>query len=193
MLLTSYKDRNSPLKSLSPDKDRLSLKNLLTLQARINKPSRAGSPQALQLFVNTMRWPPWKSPKDDDDDPKARHTYISWPDSLNSTNWSHYSDPRTLIPTLLLTTTILVSVRVYSSYLRRIPEAAHIKPNFFRKRSLFGKVTRVGDADNFHLFHTPGGVMAGWGWWRKIPEKKGALKGKTVCQLFNSGLADNVD
>jgi hypothetical protein len=87
-----------------------------------------------------------------------------------------------VIPTLLLTTTILVSVRLYRSYLRRIPEATYIRPGFFRKRSLFGTVTRVGDADNFHLFHTPGGRLAGWGWMRgrKIPEEKKALKGNTV-------------
>lgn len=44
-------------------------------------------------------------------------------------------------------------------------------------------MTRVGDADNFHLFHQPGGRLTGWGWFpgRKIPEKKGLLKGKTVC------------
>jgi endonuclease YncB( thermonuclease family) len=47
---------------------------------------------------------------------------------------------------------------------------------------MFGKVTRVGDADNFHLFHTPGGRLAGWEWMpgRKIPEKKSDLKGKTI-------------
>jgi hypothetical protein len=47
---------------------------------------------------------------------------------------------------------------------------------------LFGTVTRVGDADNFHLFHTPGGRLAGWGWLpgRKIPEKKADLKNNTV-------------
>jgi len=86
-----------------------------------------------------------------------------------------------LIPTILLTSTILVSIRVYRSYLRRIPEASYIRPGFFRKRSLFGTVTRVGDADNFHLFHTPGGRLMGWGWLpgRKIPEKK-ALKNNTV-------------
>lgn len=111
-----------------------------------------------------------------------KKTHVSWTDNLNATDWSHYTDPRTVLPTLLLTTTILVSVRVYRSYLRRIPEAAYIKPGFFRKRSLFGKVTRVGDADNFHLFHTPGGRLTGWGWMRgrKIPEKKTDLKGKTV-------------
>jgi len=38
----------------------------------------------------------------------------------------------------------------------------------------------VGDADNFHLFHMPGGRLTGWGWLRKIPEEKKALKGNTV-------------
>jgi hypothetical protein len=94
---------------------------------------------------------PWNSSRDDDD--KQRRP-VSWTDSLNATDWTHYTDPRTVVPTLLLTTTILFSVRFYRSYLRRIPEATHIRPGFFRKRSLLGTVTRVGDADNFHLFHT---------------------------------------
>ncbi|KAN0122245.1 SNase domain containing protein [Hyaloscypha variabilis] len=127
-----------------------------------------------------MRWPPWSPDSERDRDDKKRS--VSWVDSLNATDWSHYSDPRTLIPTILLTTTILVSVRLYHSYLRRIPEATHIRPGFFRKRSLFGTVTRVGDADNFHLFHTPGGRLAGWGWLpgRRIPQKKTHLKGNTI-------------
>ena len=127
-----------------------------------------------------MRWPPRSPDSERDNDEKRRP--VSWADNLNATDWSHYTDPRTVIPTLLLTTTILVSIRLYRSYLRRIPEATHIRPGFFRNRSLFGTVTRVGDADNFHLFHTPGGRLAGWGWLpgRKIPEKKADLKGKTV-------------
>ena len=126
-----------------------------------------------------MRWPPWSTDSDRNGDDKRRP--ISWSDTLNATDWAHYTDPRNLIPTLLLTTTILASVRLYRSYLRRIPEATYIRPKFFRKRSLFGTVTRVGDADNFHLYHTPGGRLAGWGWMpgRKIPDKK-ALKGNTV-------------
>jgi hypothetical protein len=129
---------------------------------------------------NTMRWPPRSPNSERDSDDKRRP--VSWADNLNATNWSHYTEPRTIISTVVLTTTILVSVRLYRSYLRRIPEATHIQPGFFRKRSLFGTVTRVGDADNFHLFHTPGGRLAGWGWFpgRKIPEKKADLKGKTV-------------
>ncbi|TVY78446.1 putative endonuclease lcl3, partial [Lachnellula suecica] len=123
-----------------------------------------------------MRWP-WSTNSERDGDDKKRP--VQWTESLNATDWKHYTDPRTLIPTILLTTTILVSVRLYRSYLRRIPDSSYIRPGFFRKRSLFGTVTRVGDADNFHLFHTPGGRLTGWGWGRKIPEKK-ALKGKTI-------------
>jgi hypothetical protein len=131
-----------------------------------------------------MRWPPWSSNSERDGDDKKRS--VSWSNSLNSTDWAHYTDPRTIVPTLLLTTTILISVRLYRSYLRRIPEATYIRPAFFRKRSLFGTVTRVGDADNFHLFHTPGGRLAGWGWipGRKIPKKKADLKGNTVCHAL---------
>ena len=123
---------------------------------------------------------PMSSNSERDSDGKKRS--VSWTDNLNSTDWSHYTDPRTVIPTLLLTTTILVSVRLYRSYLARIPEATYIRPRFFRNRSLFGKVTRVGDADNFHLFHTPGGRLAGWEWapGRKIPDNKGELKNNTV-------------
>lgn len=123
-----------------------------------------------------MRWPPWSSESERDKDDKR--VPVSWTESLNATNWAHYTDPKTIIPTVLLTTTILASVRVYRLYLRRIPEARYIRPAFFRNRSLFGKVTRVGDADNFHLFHTPGGRLTGWDWFpgRKVPEKK--LNGK---------------
>lgn len=143
---------------------------------------RGCSPHHFQVpqRTTTMRWPPWSSDSERDIDGKKRR--VSWTESLNATDWSHYTDPRTLVPTVLLTTTILVSVRIYRSYLRRIPEATYIRPGAFRKRSLFGTVTRVGDADNFHLFHTPGGRLAGWGWlpWRRVPDKK-SLKGKTVC------------
>lgn len=129
-----------------------------------------------------MRWPPWSSEKDDDN----KKVSGSWSNSLNATDWSHYTDPRTIIPTLLLTSAILATVRIHNLYLRRIPDAGYIRPGFFRRRSLLGIVTRVGDGDNFHLFHTPGGRLAGWGWMpgRKIPEKRSDLKDKTVCLLL---------
>lgn len=69
---------------------------------------------------------------------------------------------------------------LYHRYFRRIPGAAYIKQSYFRKRSIFGQVTRVGDGDNFHMYHTPGGRMLGWGWLRTVPVKKKILKEKTV-------------
>lgn len=142
-----------------------------------NRESSSPSPP---LQSNIMRWP-WSTNSERDSDDKK--SSVPWTESLNATDWRHYTDPRTVIPTILLTSTILVSVSVYRSYLRRIPAASYIRPKFFRKRSLFGRVTSVGDADNFHLFHTPGGRLTGWGWLpgrKQIPEKK-ALKNNTVC------------
>ena len=111
----------------------------------------------------------------------AKRPNIPWSTTLNSADWSHYTLPSTVIPTLALTTTILVSLHVYRSYLRRIPGASSISPSFWRKRSLYGTVTSVGDGDNFRVFHTPGGLLAGWGWmWgRKVPKGR-ALKDRTV-------------
>lgn len=125
-----------------------------------------------------MRWPPWSSDAEKEDSNKKQ--LVAWTDSLNATNWSQYANPETVVPTVLLTGTILLSARVYRLYLRRIPDATHVQPGFFRKRSLFGTVTRVGDGDNFHLFHTPGGRLAGWGWLRKVPEKAADLRKHTV-------------
>ncbi|KZF25893.1 SNase-domain-containing protein [Xylona heveae TC161] len=127
-----------------------------------------------------MKWPPWSSKSQDDRDDSERS--VSWTNSLNVTDWSHYTDPRTIVPTILLTGTTLFFVRIYRSYLRRIPAASSIHPDFFRRRSLFGQVTSVGDGDNFRLFHTPGGRLAGWGWMpgRRVPVKKEELKGKTI-------------
>ena len=121
-----------------------------------------------------MQWP-WS--KDKDDKPS-----VHWSDTLNATDWSHYRDPRNVIPVVILTSTALLSARLYRIYLRRIDQAGSIQPSFWRKRSLLGKVTSVGDADNFRLFHTPGGRLAGWGWlpWRKIPETNKELRDKTV-------------
>ncbi|KFY26855.1 hypothetical protein V491_01145 [Pseudogymnoascus sp. VKM F-3775] len=126
-----------------------------------------------------MRWPPWSSDAEKEDSNKKQ--LVAWTDSLNATNWSQYAIPETVVPTVLLTGTILLSARVYRLYLRRIPDATHVQPGFFRKRSLFGTVTRVGDGDNFHLFHTPGGRLAGWGWLRKVPEKAADLRKHTIA------------
>ena len=92
--------------------------------------------------------------------------------------------PSTLFATALLTSSILLSSRLYKKRLRRIPNVDHVPPSFYRASvpstktkqtsaadarsnwnrtrppSLFGIVTNVGDADNFRLFHTPGGMLA---------------------------------
>ena len=132
-----------------------------------------------------MRWPSWSSHDDDENRGKERDN-VSWIENPNATDWSHYTDPRTVIPTILLTATCLFSVHIYRTFLRRIPQATDIKPSFWRRRSLFGKVTYVGDGDNFRIFHTPGGRLAGWGWlpWRKIPTTGRALKDKTVSEYL---------
>lgn len=128
-----------------------------------------------------MRWPSWSSASSKRHEEESKP--VSWTDSLNAIEWSHFTDPRTLIPTVLLTGTALLSTRFYRLYLRRISQAADIQPGFWRRRSLLGKVTSVGDGDNFRLFHTPGGRLAGWGWMpgRKVPENAKDLKDKTVC------------
>lgn len=107
-----------------------------------------------------------------------------WNASLNATNWSHFLEPQTLIPTTLLVSGILFAVHIHRRFLRRIPTAPSIAPGLFRNRSLLGVVTRVGDGDNFRLFHTPGGRMLGWGWLRKVPTDRKQLKDKTVCATF---------
>lgn len=127
-----------------------------------------------------MRWPWAADPPPSPGEAKRRP--VSWTDTLNATDWAHYAEPRTVIPSVLLTLTTLALLRVYKAHLRRIPSVDHIKPDKFRTSSLFGKVTSVGDADNFRLFHTPGGRLAGWGWapGRRVEVKKG-IGMKTVC------------
>ena len=101
---------------------------------------------------------------------------------IKSSSWSDFATPQTLIGTAILTSGILVSIRFYKRYLRRIPNVKHIKPEELRTRSIFGKVTSVGDGDNFRIFHTPGGRLAGWGWLpgRTVPTESKELKDKTL-------------
>jgi len=95
-------------------------------------------------------------------------------------DWHAFLEPQTLIPTIVLTTACLGAYKFYSSYLRRLPAAGSIGPGYLRKRSVFGKVTSVGDGDNFRIYHTPGGWIAGWGWLRSVPTDKKSLKSNTV-------------
>lgn len=143
------------------------------LAGRRSLPSQKGS--MISPIVDhsqpAMRWPPWESKESKE---SKEIDLIKWPEILNATDWAHYTDARNVVPVVLLTSTALGSYAFYRSYLRRIPQAGLIGPRFWRKRSLFGRVTSVGDGDNFRLFHTPGGILAGWGWLpgRKIPKKR---------------------
>lgn len=122
-----------------------------------------------------MRWP-----LSGHDEEKKRRAgpegaaYSTWAASL--------LEPRTLIPSVALTVSTVLGLRFYKAYFRRIPTVNHIKPDYFRRKTLFGKVTSVGDADNFRLYHTPGGRLAGWGWlpWKIVPTKRDALSKQTV-------------
>lgn len=110
----------------------------------------------------------WSSPK-----PNS----VSWNDSLSV---DHYKDPRTWASAVVATTVLYGTIKFYRVYLRRIPSTEYIHPDKYRRRTIFGKVTSVGDGDGFHLFHTPGGRWAGWGYLRQVPTQKKALKGQTV-------------
>ncbi|CAO3595843.1 unnamed protein product [Absidia cylindrospora] len=61
---------------------------------------------------------------------------------------------------------------------KRFPTAGHIPPEAFSKRTVIrGKVTSVGDSDNFRIYHTPG---LGWGWLRNVPTIRKELKDQTI-------------
>jgi hypothetical protein len=115
-----------------------------------------------------MPWPFTGSSREDDND------------ANNTSLIEALTDTRVLLGSAGLTVSSLVAIRVYKTYLRRIPSTEHIKPDVFRRRSLFGKVTSVGDGDNFRVFHTPGGRLAGWGWARTVPKEREKLVGQTV-------------
>lgn len=102
------------------------------------------------------------------------------PASLTDSIWEHLSHPHNWIAPIAAASLTLGIWKFYHAYLRRIPSSNHIAPSLFRRRSLLGKVTSVGDGDGFHMFHTPGGRLAGWGWLRRVPSDRKELKGRTV-------------
>jgi hypothetical protein len=129
-----------------------------------------------------MRWP---GSSNEDDGKKGRVT--SWTEHLDPVNWSwaQLAEPGVLLPSIVFTVTTLSALRIYKTYLRRIPSVNHIKPGWFRRKGLFGQVTSVGDADNFRIFHTPGGRLWGWGWWpgKKVPTTREGLANNTVSPI----------
>ncbi|KAK9488002.1 hypothetical protein V1527DRAFT_459091 [Lipomyces starkeyi] len=76
----------------------------------------------------------------------------------------------TFIESCALTGTVLLCGAFYYRYLRRFPTALSIPQSMYAKgRTLSGRVVFVGDGDNFRLYHTPGGIFAGWDWLRRVP------------------------
>lgn len=72
------------------------------------------------------------------------------------------------------------SYLTYNRYLKQYTNVRDIPANIFKKKWLYGKVTAVGDGDNFHFYHLPGGFFGGWGWLRKTPELELNTTTKTV-------------
>lgn len=78
--------------------------------------------------------------------------------------------PKVLILSVILTGSILTTYTLFNRYLKQYTKVTEIPSRVFKKEYLYGKVTSVGDGDNFHFFHTPGGYLGGWGWLRAAPE-----------------------
>ena len=183
---------------------RLGIKRVRGRRDRASLSFPQSQPVASGEQTPAMRWPSfWSSPVDEEphqgssaESPdKTRESLVDTvkhsscpsppPPALSlpkflDWNWRPYTEPQTIISTIALTSACIGFYKFYRTFLRRIPAAVNINPSFFRKRSVFGQVTSVGDGDNFRVFHTPGGWLAGWGWWRPIPKDKKALKNKTV-------------
>lgn len=121
-----------------------------------------------------------KSSTPKDVPPARERPTISWSDSIANAAYDPLGAAKEWAPVVGFSLVGLGAIQLYANYLRRIPGAAYIRPGFFRNRSIFGKVTSVGDGDGFHMFHTPGGRAVGWGWLRRVPEKRKELKDRTV-------------
>ncbi|VUC19836.1 unnamed protein product [Clonostachys rosea] len=119
--------------------------------------------------------------KNSDNDSNAKSKQpVSWSDSLSISTPDQFAAAKEWAPMVVFSLAGLGALQLYSNYLRRIPGAAFVRPSFFRNRSLYGRVTSVGDGDNFHMFHTPGGKAVGWGWLRRIPNTRKELKDRTI-------------
>ncbi|TFK88761.1 hypothetical protein K466DRAFT_612692 [Polyporus arcularius HHB13444] len=75
-------------------------------------------------------------------------------------------------------TTFLLAKPVLVRYFPRISNAERVTSDMLGGKTwLKGFVTRVGDSDNFRLYHTPG---FGWKWFRRIPADQANLVGETI-------------
>ncbi|PWN50643.1 SNase-domain-containing protein [Violaceomyces palustris] len=88
------------------------------------------------------------------------------------------SDPLSIA--LISVTGTLAVMGLYWRYFRRIRNAEHLTPSVLRyRKTLVGKVTSVGDADGFRLFHTPG-IPFLRSWFYVPPTKPSQLRNETL-------------
>ncbi|KAJ8144617.1 hypothetical protein OY671_002297 [Metschnikowia pulcherrima] len=89
--------------------------------------------------------------------------------------------PKVLLLSGGMTAGAFFSFRFYGRFIRRRRTYLDLTPRILDgQQKLYGRVTRVGDGDNFRFFHTPGGPFLGWGWLRNVPEKRKDLKDETL-------------
>lgn len=89
--------------------------------------------------------------------------------------------PQVLLLSAGVSGSVILGYRFYGRYVKRVRTYLDLTPGTLAsQRSLYGKVTRVGDGDNFRFYHTPGGVMLGWGWLRSVPTTRSELKDETL-------------
>ena len=90
-------------------------------------------------------------------------------------------DPQVLLLSAGISGLVILGYRMYGRYVRRIRTYLDLTPKYLDgQRSLFGRVTRVGDGDNFRFYHTPGGKLMGWHWLRTVPATRLELKDETL-------------
>ncbi|KAF4587680.1 nuclease domain containing protein [Ophiocordyceps camponoti-floridani] len=126
-----------------------------------------------------MVWPFGSSGPSEPPPPPARKRPFVWSEALVPPG-DQWDAVREWAPLVMFSLFGMGALQLYAHFLRRIPGADYIRPSYFRTRSLYGRVTSVGDGDNFHLFHTPGGRAVGWGWLRRVPQERKELKDRTI-------------
>ena len=88
-------------------------------------------------------------------------------------------DPQILVFVALTSVGSVLGYKFYLKRLSRFPTVQHLPPNLLDgKHRLQGKVTFVGDGDNFRLYHTPGGRI--YSLIKSIPDTRKELKGETL-------------
>lgn len=120
-----------------------------------------------------------KSPSDNNSNDNNQRASTNGSSSTSAAAQVSIFHPKTILLAMILTGGALGSYHLYQTLIKRIPTSLDIPTHYFRKKTVPGVVSSVGDGDNFHFFHTPGGIFAGWGWLRHPPRLRKLLKDQT--------------